>query len=430
MEERAKPKEKAGKMTVFEKVMEPALPILKKIEAERPKHGNETLAWLDFVRILIYYFTKRCGSQTSLVVSLENADPALKLPKVAQMTLSDAFTRFSPVYLRQAVGVTLAGLALAGQPELSLLGQICACDGSFFPVIGGLKLPEKGDVANRVKLHLIFSLNLMVPVDFLLTEPEGSERDALRQMFQADITYVLDRGYFAFNLYRDIIDAQAHVVMRVYNNIVVVTVETLPVELPAHVAGIWLKVSDRIVRSENDEAIGLEFRLVELLIGSVRYKLLTNRRDLTTFQVILLFAYRWQIELIFRYLKHTMNGVKVISTSRWGMENFFLGMFLTALLHLYFKVDCLEHGGHLPPADPAPPSETTSSQSRRSTDRTRPTAHLAVARFMSALNRVLILFWKIPKHWLETLSDLLHRHFSSDIVDVLNKRAFAALPPS
>jgi hypothetical protein len=33
-------------MTVFDKLLEPVLPILEEIEQTRRKHGNETLTWL------------------------------------------------------------------------------------------------------------------------------------------------------------------------------------------------------------------------------------------------------------------------------------------------------------------------------------------------------------------------------------------------
>ena len=164
-------------------------------------------------------------------------------------------------------------------------------------------------------------------------------------MLQAGVTYVLDRGYMAFDLLRDIIAAQAFVVMRAYNNIVVETVTELPVMLPDRLIGHWSQVRDRIVQSSHPDAAGVLFRLVECTVGTTTYRLITNRMDLTTFQVIVLYAYRWQIELIFRFFKHTLNGIEVITQNKRGMENFFTAMFLTAILHLYLKINCLEQGG-------------------------------------------------------------------------------------
>src|SRR3982751_2452686 len=69
-------------MTVFDTLLAPIMPILQQIEAGRKKHHNEAFLWIDFVRVLVFYFTKRCGSRNALIVALENADPALALPHV------------------------------------------------------------------------------------------------------------------------------------------------------------------------------------------------------------------------------------------------------------------------------------------------------------------------------------------------------------
>src|SRR6266516_2664330 len=119
-------------MTVFDTLLAPVLPILQHIEAGRKKHHNETFLWIDFVRILIFYFTKRCGSRNALIVALENADPALSLLAVPAMTLTDAFRRFPSTPLRKALQSLLAAIDLPDNPELALIGRVCASVGSDF----------------------------------------------------------------------------------------------------------------------------------------------------------------------------------------------------------------------------------------------------------------------------------------------------------
>lgn len=410
-------------MTVFDTLLAPVMPILQQIEAERKKHHNETFLWIDFVRILVFYFTKRCGSRNALIVALENADPALALPHIPAMTLSDAFRRFPATLLRQALTSLIASLELPENPELALIGRVCATDGSDFPIVGGVMLPQSTGLAMSMKLHLTFNLNQMIIADFLVDQPGSSERSALRTMLQADVTYVLDRGYMAFDLLRDIIAAQAFVVMRAYNNIVVETVSELPIILPEAFTTHWIQVRDRIVQSAHPDAAGILFRLVECTVGTTTYRLITNRTDLTTFQVIILYAYRWQIELIFRFFKHTLQGVEVITQSKRGIENYFAAMFLTAILHLYLKIDCLEQAGYLPPTQQALLIEQSIDQVQISADPARSTTHLAIAALMARINDQLALFWKVPKHWLTTVSDYLHRVFTPSVRDIFNKRA-------
>ncbi|MDR7476104.1 MAG: transposase [Armatimonadota bacterium] len=71
---------------------------------------------------------------------------------------------------------------------------------------------------------------------------------------------------------------------------------------------------------------GIAYRLVSFFVGRERYLILTNRLDLTPFQVILLYAYRWQVELIFRFLKRSLNGLHLLSQSQEGVTiHFYLG---------------------------------------------------------------------------------------------------------
>ena len=167
---------------------------------------------------------------------------------------------------------------------------------------------------------------------------------------------------------------------------------------------------------------GIVFRLVECTVGTTVYRLMTDRTDITTFQVILLYAYRWQIELIFRALKWTMNGVSVITEHEEGINSFFAALFLTALLHIHLKRDCLAQAGHVPPISVDSP-DVSEEHVQISTDCTRTTTHLAIARFMAQVNAKLALFWKIPKHWLKALAANLHRPFTIDIVRALNEHA-------
>ena len=137
-------------MTVFDTLLAPMMPILQQIEAGRKKHHNEEFLWVDFVRILVFYFTKRCGSLNALIVALENTDPALGLPAVPKMTLSDAFRRFPSTLLRQALTSLVASLNLPENPELALIGSVRAGDGSEFPVVGGMTIPQSTERVSSI----------------------------------------------------------------------------------------------------------------------------------------------------------------------------------------------------------------------------------------------------------------------------------------
>ena len=411
-------------MTTFHELLAPVMPIIQQIEHDRPKHHNEELTWSDFTRVLVYFFTKDLTSGNELIVSLQSADSDLGLPKTSRRALSEGFWRFSPKLLQKTLTTYLTTYAYPKIPELAFIGPTYAVDGSLFPLIQSIYWPKTHDVSKNVKLHLKFSLTSAIAVDFVLDDEHSSERAAFRSMIQPGQTYVLDRGYMEYQLVQDVDDRAAWVVVRAYNNIEVETIEELPVILPDAVKNQWNQVRDRIVRAKDPEYAHIRFRLVECTVGATTYRLITNLYHLTTFHIILLYAYRWQIELIFRYLKHTMHGVHIITQHPVGMQNFFYALLLTALLHLHFKQRCLAEEGYDPPDNlPILPQQPDENNVQTSDDEGRPTNHLAIARFFARLNDSLTRFWKISKHWLHTLADCLSRPYTPDIVHLLNKYA-------
>jgi hypothetical protein len=401
----------------------PVLPIIQQIEHDRPTHHNEDFTWSDFVHILVYFFTKNLLSGNELIVSLQSADPALGLPKTSRRALSEGFWRFSPKLLQNALTTFLTTYAYPEIPELAFIGPTYAVDGSLFPLVQSIYWPKTRDVIKKVKLHLKFSLTSAIAVEFVLGDEHSSERAAFRAMVQPEQTYVLDRGYMEYQLVQDVDDRGAWVVVRAYNNIDVETIEELPVILPDAMNNHWSNVRDRIVRPKDPEFAHISFRLVECTVGTTTYRLITNLYHLTTFQIILLYAYRWQIELIFRYLKHTMHGVHIITQHPTGIQNFFLALLLTALLHLHLKQRALAEEGHNPPDNLSIQPEADDRKIQASDDMCRPTNHLAIARFFARLNDALARFWKISKHWLHTLADCLSRPYTSETVRLLNKYA-------
>ncbi len=411
-------------MTTFDELLAPAMPIIQQIEHDRPKHHNEDLTWFAFVQILVYFFTKNLLSGNELNVSLQSADPNLGLPKTSRRALSEGFWRFSPRLLQNALTTYLATYTYPEIPELSFVGPTYAVDGSLFPLIQSIYWPKTRDIIKNVKLHLKFSLTSAVAVEFVLDDEHSSERTAFRAMIQPQQTYVLDRGYMEYQLVKDVDDRAAWLVVRAYNNIEVETIKELPAIVPDALHDHWTSIRDRIVRPKDPEFAHIRFRLVECTVGTTTYRLITNLYHLTTFQIILLYAYRWQIELIFRYLKHTMHGVHIITQHPIGIQNFFYALLLTALLHLYFKQRCLAEEGHTPPDSlPILSQQPDESIVQTSDDGGRPTNHLAIARFFARLNDALTRFWKISKHWLHTLADCLSRPYTSDVVHLLNKYA-------
>ena len=131
------------------------------------------------------------------------------------------------------------------------------------------------------------------------------------------------------------IAAVAFFVIRAPSNVTYHTLEELPFRLPTGVN--WLfNVQDLKVYCDKGEDSGT-WRMVRFVIGQSQFVLFSNRWELTTWQIITIYAYRWQIELIFLFLKRTLNGLHLLTHSRNGLENQFYCLLSAALLLLHFK---------------------------------------------------------------------------------------------
>ncbi len=386
------------------------------LEANRTHHHRETLTFIAFVRLLIYYFVTPTESGRQLLTDVLSAAPTLGLEKASRSTFFDGFNRFPVAWFQMLLGTVLTVTTWQRIPELDALGQLYCIDGSLFPALAKMVWAEYKSKSQAIRLHLRFELNRMVTVQFLVDAGNSSEREALRQMLQASVTYIADRGYVCFQLLADIVTAEAHFVMRMKSNLVYTVVETLTVELPEAVQHIFTQVSDQWVCLTGDGGQPI-YRLVTFWVGSEKYLVLTDRLALTTFQIILLYAYRWQVELIFRFLKRTLTGLHLLSTSKEGVTIQFYLLLCTTLLQLHLKQACVAtvadahpHAAALPtPADTIPGLMIQPDMLRSARGQT----------FLATFGVKLHHYWKISIHWLITLRNLLPRPFDKAVIHLL-----------
>ncbi len=403
--------------TIFDELYMPIANAVESIEKTRTPHHREVLSFSLFVRILIYYFVnlpKSSGRQ--LITDLETVDPALNLHKVKKSTFFDGFNRFPVAWFTALFFALLSSIVWVSIPELAALGTLYCIDGSLFPALSNMVWAEYKEGKYAFKFHLCFELNRMIPVSFMLEAGNSSERNALRQMLQTGVTYIADRGYVCFQLLADIVTAEAHFVIRMKSNLVYSVSEMLNVDLPVTVAHIFTAVTDQQVCLTNANGNPV-YRLVTFQAGKESYLILTDRLDLSTFQVILLYAYRWQVELIFRFLKRSMNGLHLLSSSQDGITIQFYMLLCAALLQLHFKQRCVVDEDGYPPT-PCSPDEQAIPGLMVQPDLLRDARGQT---FLATVGSKLHRYWKISIHWLHTLRNLLARPFSRKVVMQLNR---------
>jgi hypothetical protein len=413
--------------TVFKKLIEPMEQFVVNQNDSLPKHPNQKYEYNDFLVFLVYYFTTEAKSLKLLINGLLNKGllpNELELRQVPYSTFSDAFERFSPELFRAVFQHLLQTLHFKKIPELMALGTLYCIDGSLFPVISSMLWADYTSTHKAVKLHLCFELNRMIPVDFLVTYGNYSEREALLKMLTEGVTYIADRGYDAFYLFNEIIKAEAHFVIRIKKNLLLDVEKPLIVQLPASVQYIFTQVTDELIRFKNDKYANV-YRLVRFYVGSGYFYVLTDRQDLTTFQIIMLYAYRWQIELMFRYLKRTMNGIHLIKNSQQGVTIQFYVMLIVALLTLRLKQETMDIvSAKNSDKKEKKPTKKIGKQKQITTESSiteqmEENLTSSCQEFVEILGKNVNKYWKIGIYWLTALRSRLLSPFDEKTIEIL-----------
>ncbi len=397
--------------TLFDKLLEPVESLVNEQNQKITPHQNEKFFFPDFFRLLIYYCISGIPCIARLMSLLHKGllSPDLRLPVVPRSTFNDAFGRFSADSFKAIFAGLVSSMSLISIPELDSLGLLYCIDGSLFPTLSSMLWAEYTKNSKAIKLHLCFELNRMIPVEIMVGSGNSSEREALRQMLVSNVTYIADRGYAAFRLFNDILLAQAHFIIRVKDNLIIgQIIESLTVSLPEVVQGFFKDVTDQLIIYKNDPHKNV-YRLVCFSVGKELYHILTDRQDLTTFQVIVLYAYRWQIELFFRFLKRTMTGIHIINHTKNGITIQFYTMLISALLQLKLKqeVELLKEDNEDQVTDNKIKSEDQEVVSQS-------------YQFFSMIGDKLKRYWKIGIEWLSTLQVILHLPFDDRAIELLD----------
>jgi len=400
--------------TTFEALLAPLeAPLTDMAPAIDVQAHSRTLFFVPFVRVILYAIVMRIPSLRQLVTDLETSPTAaaLPLPALPFSTLKDGFTRFPVAAFESLFRHLVHTLSWVEVEELNALGHLCLVDGSLFRVLVRMRWAVYKKGKNALRLHLAWDLNRMIPVEFALGAGTSNERAFLRSIVQAGLTYVADRGYFAFALFDHIQRAQAYFVMRAKENLQYTLLESLALTgaFPAR----WENVSDQRVSLSHDPFLH-PYRLVRFSALGISFLLLTNRFDLTTFQVLLIYAYRWQVELIFKFLKHTLQGAHLFSQSARGSRVWFYLLLITALLQVHLKQRCAIQGA-------AETRKETGEETRPDSVETDPKVDTSPNpySFLATIGAKLKIYWKIGCHWLRRLQNLLAQPWEPPVIRAL-----------
>ena len=238
-------------------------------------------------------------------------DPEILVPIINEL-VSQAQPCFGDLKLREAIGT------------------LTAVDGTIIRAVNRMAWAPAAGHGKAIRIHLQFSVFNETPQDWLITPANVCERKIWSKRFQPGQFHVADRLYG--NDHKVLANAQQaglDFVIRLHGNTVLTPVEEdRPVSQADKKAGV---VWDRIVRLGAREG-GPVFRVVRIEADGKEFLLVTTRRDLTAEQVGVIYRYRWQIEVFFKWIKTLMKEAHWIAESPQGVAIRVYSLFIAALM--------------------------------------------------------------------------------------------------
>jgi len=310
---------------------------------QRDRAGNRILHMDQYMTLLLLcMFSPISKSLRSMqqASELKKVQKKLRVPRSSLGSLSEAARVFDSDLLIGIIGELASELKpVAHNSRLNDIKAILTIvDGTLLRA-----LPKTVDAlwcdrtANAFKAHVQYELLKAVPVKFQLTDGKANEKTVLAENLEPGRFYVLDRGYAKYGLLQQIIDVKSHFVCRISDVASFNVLEERQIDSDGLQAGIR---SDMIVRlgcESTKEHLKQSVRVIQLKTTeqteysarSLPYSgrkapetmlICTDRLDLPADVIALIYWYRWQIEIFFRFFKHILGCRHLLSYCDNGIE--------------------------------------------------------------------------------------------------------------
>ncbi len=328
------------------KYLRDIIPLLDRFHLVKDHHNRDLHydQYLSF--ILLFYFNP-------VITSLRGIQEASYLKKVqkrlgVKATSLGSLSEAQGVFDAQLLAPLIPELArkaapLEKDPKLKTLQQtLTAVDGSLLPalpkMLWALWLDDKNKAA---KLHLEFDILKGVPTRGEITHGNANEKTNLRNALSPNKLYVLDAGFRQYLLLEDIKKANSSFVVRMQDNAVWKTIEERPLTSYDIAAGVTKDMVVQLGCKSKKDDLSFPVRVIEIhhkgdssrprpsRVSSKKtfrttdsdytFLLVTDRMDLPAETIALIYKYRWQIELFFRWFKCILGCRHLLAHSENGL---------------------------------------------------------------------------------------------------------------
>lgn len=249
-------------------------------------------------------------------------------------SFSEAQHLFDPQILGAVVrelSVLGKGIAGFGDPQIrAAVEALTLVDGTVFQAVKRMAWAPAAGHGSAIKLHLHFAAFDQIPTDWSITPGNVCERKALKKMIKPESFIVADRLYSEDHLYLKQLQKQGFdFVIRLLGNVIRTPMgQARPLTQEDRQAGV---VSDQI-QELGGQGGGPVLRVIEIRVLDKVFLLATTRQDLSAHQIGLIYRYRWQIELFFKWLKTTLPCQHWLAESPNGVAIQIYSLLIAALL--------------------------------------------------------------------------------------------------
>ena len=202
-------------------------------------------------------------------------------------------------------------------------------DGTLLPALPRMHWALWLNGENRAaKLHLKFSVLRQAASDALITTGKSCERKALREFVKKGETIVGDRYYgLEYGFLEELRQLGVSFVFRIRNNPRMEIARELPLTEADRAAGVTWQGMVRLGDKWRGEPVGV----VKVEVDG-KFLLLATDLEIEAELIALIYHYRWQIELFFKWLKSILGCRHLMAESPRGVANQIYSALIAAVM--------------------------------------------------------------------------------------------------
>jgi putative transposase len=256
----------------------------------------------------------------------------LNVGRLARATLSDANARRPCGVFAQ----TLAGLAAMADRQMRWEGteMIRLIDASPIPLGKLFKCARWNGRIRGMKMHVVYDQRSDVPCCVEVTPANVNDIEVGRRVkIRAGVTYVFDKGYCRFDWWTKINNSKAFFVTRTKMNIRLRVAKWRSLRKTIGDGFRVIDDAEVVLASKGASRLPIPLRRIRVRRDKGgTLTLLTNDLDRTAVEIATLYKLRWQIELLFRWIKQHLKIHKFLGLNDNAIRLQILGAIIAYLL--------------------------------------------------------------------------------------------------